>query len=314
MDAAITWLLTAETPAIRYRALVDLLGRAPDDPEVAAARSDIMARGPVPAILARQAERGSWAGERSFYTPKYTSSHWSLLLLTELSVDAAHPGFQRGVQYVLDATGEALCRRLAGDLGWSCLWGNMLRYALHAGRHGDPETDALIGFAVRDLQAGPCVCEHNEGYPCAWGVARLLWGLADLPTGQRTSAIRQAIERGVAFLLEDGRLADAAYPGPAGRQIHPLWFDLNFPLFYQADILFALRVLAELEVLDRPGAAPALTWLATRCREGRWRGCNPYGNRTWPDLRSRAETNRWVTLQAQRILMRAPRHRLLAGA
>ena len=150
------------------------------------------------------------------------------------------------------------------------------------------------------LEAFPAVpLQHVDAQPEVAGLHRF---------------VGQAIERGVAFLLEDGRLADAAYPGPAGRQIHPLWFDLNFPLFYQADILFALRVLAELEVLDRPGAAPALTWLATRCREGRWRGCNPYGNRTWPDLRSRAETNRWVTLQAQRILMRAPRHRLLAGA
>jgi hypothetical protein len=78
---------------------------------------------------------------------------------------------------------------------------------------------------------------------------------------------------------------------------------MNFPLFYQADILFVLRVLAELGALDRPGARPALEWLAARrTANGHWRGTSPFGSRTWPALAGREETSRWVSLQAAAVL------------
>ena len=74
----IPWLLAASTPSIRYMTLRRLLGRPEDDADVQAARRDMAASGPIPVILARQTERGNWADERSYYTPKYTSTHWRM--------------------------------------------------------------------------------------------------------------------------------------------------------------------------------------------------------------------------------------------
>ncbi len=83
---------------------------------------------------------------------------------------------------------------------------------------------------------------------------------------------------------------------------------LNFPLFYQTDVLFALRVLDDLGALDRPGAQPALTWLAERRQKnGRWRGSSPFRQRTWRELGGREETDRWVSLQSAQLLQRAGR-------
>jgi len=304
-----SWLFESNIPSIRYKTLVDLLEQPAQLKHVAKQRQAILASGPVPAILARQTASGAWANEYSYYTPKYVSTHWSMLLLTELGMDGQDIRFQRGVDYMLGATTDELQVRLAtSNLGLSCFWGNLLRYALYAGRRDDARVQQLIQYAVRDLHRGPCRCAHNDGHACAWGVARTLWGLALLPPAHRTRAICHAMEHGITFLLDSFQLVHANYPTPDDGKIHPLWFRLNFPLFYQADILFTLRVLADLHMLDQPGAQPALDWLQARQQaNGRWRGSSPFRSRTWREVGDVEETNRWVSLQSATVLKRAGR-------
>ena len=305
----IDWLLSARTPSIRYQTLTDLLGYPADDPRAIAARQAIMTDGPVPAILARQTEIGNWVGDRSYYTPKYVSAQWSMTLLTELCVDGDDPRFQRGVRYMLEATAADLRQRLeTGTRGFSCFWGNLLRYCLHAGLLPHASLEKLIEYTLLDLRTAPCECLHNSGYVCAWGLARTLWGLAAIPKAQRAADVNQAIQRGVGFLLDSFRLEEANYPTRDGGDVSSLWFKLNFPLFYQTDILFTLRVLDELDELQHPGAQAALDWLAqARKSDGTWPGSSPFRQRTWRELGDREETQRWVSLQAARILQRAGR-------
>jgi hypothetical protein len=107
-------------------------------------------------------------------------------------------------------------------------------------------------------------------------------------------------------LLEEHSLMQANYPTSEGGHIHEVWSRLNFPLFYQADILFVLRALADANALDRPGAQDALGWLAQRRRpDGRWSGASPFRQRTWRAIGDRGETDRWVSLQAATVLKQA---------
>jgi hypothetical protein len=303
-EELLSWLLEAETPTIRYLTLVDLMGLPEEDARVGETQRAIMQEGPVPAILAEQTAAGNWAGEYSFYTPKYRSTHWSLMLLAELQVDGEDQRFRRGAEFMLGQVPGPLTKRLAGDeSGWSCLFGNVLRYVCQAGLAGDDRTAALIDYCVREIDDGHCRCDWNSGYACAWGVARTLWGLAALPEALRSPAVEGAIRQGLDFLLAPGRLPEANYPVPDGGRVHAFWSRLNFPLFYQADLLFVLRVAAELGALDRPGAQEALAWLAgRRLKNGRWRGASPFRRRTWPQLGGPEETGRWVTLQASTLL------------
>jgi len=301
------WLLAAATPSIRYLTLRDLLGREGADPEVAAAWQAMKASGPVPAILAGQAEAGGWAGERSYYTPKYTSTHWSMLLLAELGTDGADPRLRRGAAFMLSAVEDELGKTLReARHGYPCFWGNVLRYALHCGFQDDTRIHDIVHALVGEGVEAGWRCRINDDLPCAWGAARALWGLAAVPQEQRDSRTEAAVQQGVAFLLEAHDLVKANYPTP-GR-VHPLWFRLNFPLFYQVDILFVLRVLAELEGLDHPGARLALEWLAARRKSnGRWRGASPFRRRTWTALAEREETDRWVTLHAAVVMQQVSR-------
>jgi len=294
--------MAARTPSIRYLTLRQLLGRPDTDAGVQAAWQAMKATSPIPAILAEQTEAGHWAGERSYYTPKYVSTHWSMLLLAELAADGADPRLRRGAAFMLAATQDELERAIQREAhGLSCFWGNLLRYALHGGYAGDPRVPSIVRYLARDAQEGGWRCAHNDGLPCAWGAARALWGLVALPGALRSPEAEAAIQSGLAFLLEAHRLVEADYPTSGG--VHSLWSRLNFPLFYQADILFVLRVLAELGSLAHPGARPALAWLAARRKaDGRWRGASPFRRRTWPVLADAEETDRWVSLQAALVL------------
>jgi hypothetical protein len=305
-EEMLSWLLEADTPTIRYLTLVDLMGLPEEDDRVQEARQAIMREGPVPAILAAQTDAGNWAGEYSYYTPKYKSTHWSLLLLTELHVNGDDPRYRRGVEFMLGQVPGPLTKRLAGDeVGWSCLFGNVLRYVCHAGLASADGASALIDYCSREIDSGYCRCHWNSGYACAWGVARTLWGLAAVPAELRDPAADRAIQQGLEYLLAPGRLTAADYPVPDGGRVHSFWSRLNFPLFYQADVLSVLRVAAELGALDQPGAQEALAWLAgRRQRNGHWRGSSPFRRRTWPQMGEPEETSRWVTLQAQALLAR----------
>jgi hypothetical protein len=197
-----------------------------------------------------------------------------------------------------------LQKRLEEKLhGLTCLWANLARYALHCDLDDDPRLRRMLEALLFDANQSEWRCQHNDERPCAWGAARTLWAFALLPEHLRTEEVQSAIDNGLSFLLEEHDLTKANYPTTDKGSIHSMWFRLNFPLFYQADILFVLRALAELGAIHHPGAAGALDWLREkRTRSGHWRGANPFRSRTWDSLGDRNETNRWVSLYAATVL------------
>jgi hypothetical protein len=302
-NALTDWLLESSIPSIRYFTLRDLLERPEDDSDVRSAREAIMQVGPVPTILAKQTTGGQWSGEYSYYTPKYVSTHWSMLLLMELAARPDDPHLQQGADFMLAATeSRAVSSHSPEQQDMGCFWGNILRYLVYCNRVDDPRVATIIKTIILASQARGWGCHINGELACAWGAIRALWGLAALPVHLRTPEVSAAIESGVKFIFGDEfSLLDGDYPTPG--EIHKNWSKLNFPLFYQADILLALRTAAELGVLDRPQAQAGLHWLKERRQDnGRWRGTSPYRSRTWRELGDSTETSRWVTLQAAAIL------------
>jgi hypothetical protein len=198
----IDWLLASPTPSIRHATMTKLHGWDSAHPKVLAERKEIMRRGPVPAILEGQTAHGNWQPERSYYTPKYTSTHWSMLLLAEFDVDGTHPGARQGVENMLATTKDEVEQAVAEKAhGLSCFWGNVLRYALHCGFSDDPRLPPIVEYLVRDALDWQWQCEHNWEHRCAWGAARSLWGLALLPAELRSRDVEAAIEAGLGFLL-----------------------------------------------------------------------------------------------------------------
>ena len=303
----IQWLLEADTPSIRYLTLRDLLGKPETSKEVLDARNEMQANGPIPVILAGQTEAGNWAGEHNYYTPKFTSTHWSMLLLTELAMDGSTERMRKGVNFMLEDTRQELWGKIEKQQGgWTCFYGNILRYALNSGFENDERVNVIIEDLGIDGIRFDWRCPYNDDRPCAWGAARALWGLAAIPEEARSEVVKETIQSGLQLLLEKHNLVDADYPVPKGGRVQTIWSRLNFPLFYQADILFVLRVVAELGEIGHSGVQPALVWLESRRgKNGRWRGANPYKQRTWMVFGGGIETSRWVSLQAAIIFGRS---------
>jgi len=85
------WLLAGD-PAVARATLRDLLGRE------APYRED----GLVARYLALQdPETGQWGG--GVYSPKWVSTHYTMMELKDLGVDPADPRYQRGLRVLVDA-------------------------------------------------------------------------------------------------------------------------------------------------------------------------------------------------------------------
>jgi hypothetical protein len=302
-EQLISWLLETDIPSLRYLTRKNLQQLDDNDPLVMEDLHLMNSTGPIPTILAGQTGEGNWEGERSYYTPKYVSSHWSMLLLHELGLNSEHKDFRRGIDFMLkDAQEEILEELEQSGYGLACFWGNLLRYSNPRILENKERLIPIIEYLTREGTVTDWRCVHNDNLPCAWGAARTLWALASLPTTLYSERVSNAIQSGIHFLLEEFDLQHAAYPTPGTT--HTLWTRLSFPLFYQTDILFVLRVLVELGEVTHPGAEGGINWLISkRKRSGRWSGASPYRKRTWPNFADRAETDRWISYFAAYILM-----------
>ena len=91
VNATLEWLLQDKQPSVKYLALTNLLDRPEDDPEVQSAKQMMATTGWAADILTKQMPGGWWVGEESFYTPKYLSTNWMLLILADLGLTRADP-------------------------------------------------------------------------------------------------------------------------------------------------------------------------------------------------------------------------------
>jgi hypothetical protein len=296
------WLLERSDPAVRAQTLRSLLDKGPRDPELREAQQRAMNTPPISTILRRQRTDATVPGA-DLWDPKYEATHWTNLLLVEYGVDSSDPRVRRAARYVL----EELGRPGRGGMEWvfnrdhgaSCLIGTVVRYVALAGYGNDERLEPLVQRLVRDSKKFDAACWINGELPCAWGYARLIWGLAALPETARTREVQRTLRRGVEFLLSY-RVERGRYPTDTAPSY--LWRQLSFPLFYQADVLFVLRALDAAGAIDDDRAQPAIGWLLARQDgRGRWGGRAPYAAR----MPSRVDASKWVTLQACTILKHA---------
>ncbi len=320
----LSWLLEPDpaNPAVRYFALRDLLDRSRDDPEVLRARLDIMATGPVPAILAAQQPEGYWAKAGTGYSPKYRATDWQVIFLGELGADPTDERVQRGCEYLLrhsTTTAGAFSYNQAPHGTVHCLNGNLLAALISLGYAGDPRVDAALDWQARAITGegemryylsgttGPgFACGVNLGQPCGWGATKALKALTAVPADQRTPLVQRAIHAGVEFLLSrDPAVADYPYT----ERVSSTWFKFGFPLSYWSDVLESTAVLVDSGHGSDARLANALHLiLGKQDDQGRWKLENSLNGKMWIDIEKKGKPSKWVTLRALRVLKRSAQH------
>lgn len=320
-DDSLAWLLEPDpdNPSIRYFALCDLLDRPVNDPDVIAAKSQIMIKGPVPVILDAQSPEGYWRQPGGGYR-KYQGTVWQIMLLSELGVDSTDERVQRGCEYVLNHS-------IASNGGFAasntqsvvpsnvlhCLNGNLLYALIRLGFLDDPRVQQVLDWQVRSIigdepieyyqsgTSGPdFACAVNGKQPCGWGALKAMKALLTVPEQQRTPALRRAIEHGTEFLLRyDVVKADFPYT----EKVSSAWFKLSFPLGYWSDVLETLAVLTTLGYGGDARLEEAYHWLLSKQNsEGCWKLENTLNGKMWIDIEKRGKPSKWVTLRALRVI------------
>jgi hypothetical protein len=328
-EATIDWLLEESEPGVRYLALRDLIQPALNPDEMRIAGEIAHTAGPIAAILEQMQPEGWWSEAGAGYNPKYYSTVWSVIQLSQLG---AHRSYDervgRACEYVLahSLTKDGQFSTNGAPSGSvDCLQGNLCAALLDLGHKDEriarafdwlarsvtgediaPASDRNAPLRYYAYKCGPGFrCGANAGQPCAWGAVKVMLALGKWPAGERTPLMERAIEQGVEFLLT-GDPAAAGYPNGDSAKPNRAWWAFGFPVFYVTDLLQNVEALVALGAANDPRLAPALKIIREKQdAEGRWALDYDYTSKVWGYYGRKKQPNPWVTVRALRVLKAA---------
>jgi hypothetical protein len=240
-----------------------LLGKPDDDSDVQSAKAMITETGWVSSILGKQLPGGWWIEEESLYKPKYLSTNWMLLILSDL-------GLTRREARIAKACDLWIKRFAKKDGGFGtdsmskshlCTAGNMTRALVKFGYAEHPKVRSALEWLVKN-QA------ERGGWSC-FGSGRNLdsWepmsAFAAYPRQKWTKSMKLAVEKGAEFYLEREMHKQGAHYEP--------WYRFHYPVHYYYDLLVGLDFITALGYGDDRRLSHAIAVLKQkRGTEGRW--------------------------------------------
>jgi hypothetical protein len=256
------WLLEPEQPAIRYRTLRELLRRPESDAEVRSARAAILSTGWAADLLAERGPNGGWE-EGPQYLPKYRSTNWKMLVLSDLGLTKDDATLARSCEHWFEGfplEGGGLGGSSTGR-GHHCVVGNITRAAIRFGYARDPRVRRSLDWLVESASPlGGWSCMGSGRNLDSW---EGLSAFAAYPRELWTDRDRAVVERATEFFLERELHRQGAEYAP--------WSRFHYPIHYYYDLLVGLDLMTSLGCGADPRLAYALGELsAKRRRDGRW--------------------------------------------
>jgi hypothetical protein len=257
------WLLEEDQPAVRFLTLTQLLRKPPSDPDVVAAKEKIPAAGWASSILSDQASDGTWVARESLYQPKYLSTNWMLLILSDLGLTSTDPRIANSCEIWIDrfARPDRGFAMEGSKKGHHCTTGNMARALVKLGYVDHPKvTGAFEWLAETGDKKGGWSCFGSGRNLDSWeGMS----AFAVYPKSKWTAAMTRAVELGAEFYLERELHRQGDHYEP--------WYRFHYPLHYYYDLLVGLDFMTALGYGDEPGMGHAIDHLKSKRRsDGRW--------------------------------------------
>ncbi|HUI23101.1 MAG TPA: hypothetical protein VLY82_01760 [Nitrososphaerales archaeon] len=306
---------------MRYLALTGLLGKAESDSEVKGARENITKAGWAKEILDMRAPSGCWVSEENLYRPKYISTNWMLLILSDLGLTKADAGIGKTCELWMkrfSAKDGGFDSSVKGSpkYGHLCITGNAARALVKFGYADHPRvTKAFEWFVKSQAELGGWSC-WNYGSRArgrnldSW---EPLSAFAAYPRQKWTRGMKTAVEKGAEFFLE--------------RELHEQgdryepWYRFHYPIHYYYDLLVGLDFMTALGYAGDRRLGYAISLLKEKRRtdgswnldavnpdpessQARWDSEHP-GRATTPfALEEPGKPSRMITLNAMKILNR----------
>lgn len=304
-DPALRWLLDGD-PAVRWQALRDLS----DAPERTLRREQrrVAKEGWGARLLDLQNSDGRWAD--GIYTPKWTSTTYTLLLLRAMGLPPRHARAPQACQVLLDSGfwsdgGINYYPRLK-KRSETCI-SSMVLALLGWFQLDDPRIDRLAGHVIDAQMAdGGWNCRAMEGYSGTThgSFHTTILALEALLEYERFrpgrgAEARAAQARGREFLLihrlyrshRTGEVAKAAFTR------------LAFPPQWHFDILRGLDYFRDCGAdYDDRLADPLALLEKKRTADGQWLLENVYSGKSFFSMETKGRPSRWNTLRALRVL------------
>lgn len=268
-NTVIHWLLEENQPSIRYLTLTELLGRSEKDADVEFAKENIAKIGWARDILARQNPGGYWIDEKSLYWPKYVSTNWMLLILSDLGLTKEEPRVEKACQIWMKRFGKkdgGFDDAEESKTGHLCITGNMTRALVKFGYVNHPKvTRAFEWFVKTQAKLGGWSCWNFGGRRRGRNLDSWepLSAFAVYPRQKWTRSMKLAVEKGVEFFLE--------------RELHKQgdryepWYRFHYPVHYYYDLLVGLDFMTALGYSSDRRLGYAISILKKKRRpDGRW--------------------------------------------
>ncbi len=254
---ALEWLLQEKQPSIKYLALTKLLDKPETDPEVQSAKEMIPATGWAADILAKQQPGGRWEDKEKFCTPKYLSTNWMLLILSDL-------GLTRDDARIASACDLWISHFAKKDggfgaEGWSkshlCIAGNTARALILFGYADHPKVRCAFEWLVKNqAKKGGWSCFGSGRSSDSW---EAMSAFAAYPKQKWTRSTKRSVETGAEFYLEKKLHR-------RGSSYKP-WYRFHYPIHYY-DILVGLDFITAPGYGDDPRLKEALSLLRKKMR------------------------------------------------
>jgi hypothetical protein len=305
-DDPTEWLLEKDDPSVRYFALVSLLDRSEDDPDVRAAREAIEESGRVHAILDAQRPAGYWDRDKR---PYHGVTNY-LITLEHLGYRGQDERVHKAVEYLLansqmdDGAFSADRREGGRSAVIPCFTANAVRLLHWFGYGEDPRTAKALDYLLRTQQDdGGWLCFERvkKTHACFWATAKVLGTLKALPSDQQTAQVREAVQRTVSLFLDNGLYHHHREFG----KVSTSWFQFARPLFVSTDVLEVLTLVAPNVLPDDQRIQEGLNLvLQKQDKRGRW-PCERQlrVRKTFPiPFEEVGRPSKWVTLDALNML------------
>ena len=297
----VPWLLDGD-PAVRWQAMRDLDGASTR--AIAAERRRVGREGWGRALLAKQDREGTWGG--GLYTPKWTSTTYTMLLLRDLGLPSDDGNAKRACALLLDrGLQQDGGIQYGGRKGTSetCITGMVLSILGHF-QYDDARIDAIAEHLFQQqMPDGGWNCRRPRGatHSSVNTTISVLEGLRlyERFGGKRSQAARAAQRRGREFLLAHRLFRSHR----TGAVINPVFLRLSFPPRWHYDILRALDYFQSAGAPRDERLSEAIGVLCTKRRDdGRWSLENDYRGKTYFNMERVGKPSRWNTLRALRVL------------
>ena len=277
MSEVVDWLLAGD-PSVRWQVERDLLDLPPAT--WGKTRSRIAKEGWGDELLARQdAAAGTWGG--GLYTPKWTSTNYTLLLLRRLGLDHDNVAARRGVQRLLDDADwheGGVSYWASRQLAERCVNGMVLSSAAYF-RYDDPRVDSIAELLISVPRPdGGWNCEDYRGgtHGSFHTTISVLEGLLEWKLATGRDDADDVIAAGHEFML-----------------VHEMYKSHRTGLdhFHRSKAAPDERAGDAVELLE-----------AARRPDGRWPKGSQYTGETYFTMEAGRVPGRWNTLRARRVL------------